>query len=57
VRIQQSALLRLDRRNRELQSFWCDYQFEIWDELQVTTFHALAMRASDIYQIAELLLS
>lgn len=57
VRIQQSAWLRLDTRNRECLSCWCDYQFGIWDELQVTTFHALVMRASDVYQIAELLLS
>lgn len=42
MQIQQSASLRLDRRNRELQSFWCDYQLEIWDELKVTTSRALA---------------
>jgi len=34
----------------------CDYPFEIWDELKVTTPQMSELETSDLYQIVELLL-
>jgi len=47
----------VDIEFREAWSLRCDYLFEIWDELKVTPFQAHGPEASDLYQIAELLLS